>query len=261
MRKSEEIKRKITLKEERLGRELSKEERRKIEKSVIRKHRRENFIRGLFLTIGIGVGAGGTKALESAKTVNVNQPNQETSVDDNNNEKNSNGYKESLRVSSENLNKSNSADEEKIDYNEIQQEIINEYNEKYNDNLTEQDQSFIKSNPQFVGIDENNNYIQDYKEETPVSQYKTDGIGNIYVVIDDRNDNIIYSVGKIDDEVVNVDTKVVMTSENGETKEYFASNNTIDPTENKDKESIEDIYNTLEYEYNKQIEEEKEESR
>ena len=258
MRKSEEIKRKIGLKEKKLRRKLSKEERRKIEKSVIRKHRKENFIRGLFLAIGIGVGATGTKALDSAKTVNMNQPKQETVVGDNNNEKDSNGYKESLRVSSEDLNKNS---EEEIDCNQIQRDIINEYNEKYNDNLTEQDQSFIKSNPQFVGIDENNNYIQDYKEETPVSQYKTDGIGNIYVVIDDRNDNIIYSVGKIDDEVVNVDTKVVMTSENGETKEYFASNNTIDPTENKDKESIEDIYNTLEYEYNKQIEEEKEESR
>ena len=53
----------------------------------------------------------------------------------------------------------------------------------------------------------NNQYIQDYKEETKVSQYKTSGIGNIYVAIDRRDNSVIYSVGKIDDATRAVEDK------------------------------------------------------
>ena len=61
MRSSKEIRERIRKKEDNLGRQLTKNERRKIEKSVIRKHRRENFIRGLFLAAGVLLGAGGSK--------------------------------------------------------------------------------------------------------------------------------------------------------------------------------------------------------
>lgn len=57
-----EIRRRIEKAEEKAwqeGRELTSKEIRKIEKTVIKKHRRENLIRALFLTMGIGIGVVG----------------------------------------------------------------------------------------------------------------------------------------------------------------------------------------------------------
>lgn len=257
MRSSEEIRRRIKAKEKREGRPLSKQERRKIEKNVIRKHRKENIIRALFLSLGIAAGATTIKALDRGRTISSNQPNQEQTIEqdstmanqaieqDNTQTKGKtyDDFKDSLHVNSNNT----------INYNQVEQEIINEFNQTNNDNLTKDDVAYLLSKPQFIGIDENNQYIQDYKEETKVSQYKTSGIGNIYVAIDRRDNSVIYSVGKIDNKVANVDTKVVMKNDsNGQRIEYFKSNKAINPTLNKDEKSINNIYETMEYEFDKQ---------
>ena len=290
MRSSEEIRRRIKSKEKREGRPLSKQERRKIEKNVIRKHRKENIIRALFLSLGIVAGATTTKALDRGRTISSNQPKQEQTIEQDSTmanqtieqdstianqaveqdstianqaieqdstmtnqtteqyntqtkEKTYDDFKDSLHVNSNDT----------INYNQVEQEIINEFNQINNDNLTKDDVAYLLSKPQFIGIDENNQYIQDYKEETKVSQYKTSGIGNIYVAIDRRDNSVIYSVGKIDNKVANVDTKVVMKNDsNGQRIEYFKSNKAINPTLNKDEKSINNIYETMEYEFDKQ---------
>lgn len=279
MRSSEEIRRRIKAKEKREGRPISKQERRKIEKNVIRKHRKENIIRALFLSLGIVAGATTTKALDRGRTINSNQPKQEQTIEQDSTmanqtieqdstianqaieqdstmtnqtteqyntqtkERTYDDFKDSLHVNSNDT----------INYNQVEQEIINEFNQINNDNLTKDDVAYLLSKPQFIGIDENNQYIQDYKEETKVSQYKTSGIGNIYVAIDRRDNSVIYSVGKIDNKVANVDTKVVMKNDsNGQRIEYFKSNKAINPTLNKDEKSINNIYETMEYEFDKQ---------
>jgi len=279
MRSSEEIRRRIKAKEKREGRPLSKQERRKIEKNVIRKHRKENIIRALFLSLGIVAGATTTKALDRGRTISSNQPKQEQTIEQDSTMTNQaieqdstianqaieqdssianqaieqyntqtkgktyDDFKDSLHVNSNDT----------INYNQVEQEIINEFNQINNDNLTKDDVAYLLSKPQFIGIDENNQYIQDYKEETKVSQYKTSGIGNIYVAIDRRDNSVIYSVGKIDNKVANVDTKVVMKNDsNGQRIEYFKSNKAINPTLNKDEKSINNIYETMEYEFDKQ---------
>ena len=268
MRSSEEIRRRIKSKEKREGRPLSKQERRKIEKNVIRKHRKENIIRALFLSLGIVAGATTTKALDRGRTISSNQPKQEQTIEQDSTmanqaieqdstmtnqtteqyntqtkERTYDDFKDSLHVNSNDT----------INYNQVEQEIINEFNQINNDNLTKDDVAYLLSKPQFIGIDENNQYIQDYKEETKVSQYKTSGIGNIYVAIDRRDNSVIYSVGKIDNKVANVDTKVVMKNDsNGQRIEYFKSNKAINPTLNKDEKSINNIYETMEYEFDKQ---------
>ena len=279
MRSSEEIRRRIKAKEKREGRPLSKQERRKIEKNVIRKHRKENIIRALFLSLGIAAGATTIKALDRGRTISSNQPNQEQTIEQDSTMTNQaieqdstianqaieqdssianqaieqyntqtkgktyDDFKDSLHVNSNDT----------INYNQVEQEIINEFNQINNDNLTKDDVAYLLSKPQFIGIDENNQYIQDYKEETKVSQYKTSGIGNIYVAIDRRDNSVIYSVGKIDNKVANVDTKVVMKNDsNGQRIEYFKSNKAINPTLNKDEKSINNIYETMEYEFDKQ---------
>ena len=279
MRSSEEIRRRIKAKEKREGRPLSKQERRKIEKNVIRKHRKENIIRALFLSLGIVAGATTIKALDRGRTISSNQPKQEQTIEQDSTMTNQaieqdstianqaieqdssianqateqyntqtkgktyDDFKDSLHVNSNDT----------INYNQVEQEIINEFNQINNDNLTKDDVAYLLSKPQFIGIDENNQYIQDYKEETKVSQYKTSGIGNIYVAIDRRDNSVIYSVGKIDNKVANVDTKVVMKNDsNGQRIEYFKSNKAINPTLNKDEKSINNIYETMEYEFDKQ---------
>lgn len=279
MRSSEEIRRRIKAKEKREGRPLSKQERRKIEKNVIRKHRKENIIRALFLSLGIVAGATTTKALDRGRTISSNQPKQEQTIEQDSTMTNqaieqdstiaNQAIEQDSSIANQAIEQYNTQTKGKtyddfkdslyvnsndtINYNQVEQEIINEFNQINNDNLTKDDVAYLLSKPQFIGIDENNQYIQDYKEETKVSQYKTSGIGNIYVAIDRRDNSVIYSVGKIDNKVANVDTKVVMKNDsNGQRIEYFKSNKAINPTLNKDEKSINNIYETMEYEFDKQ---------
>lgn len=253
MRSSKEIRERIRKKEDNLGRQLTKNERRKIEKSVIRKHRRENFIRGLFLAAGVLLGAGGVKTLDSGKNID-NQPKQETNIVTEEKTK-EDDFRESLHVSTENLNKQQSQNES-IDYNQIEKELIDEYNQEYDDNLTSNKVSIIRSKPSFIGIDENNNYIQDYKEKTPVDKYISDNIGYVYIAVDKRNNKIISSVGKIDGEIVNIDTKQVTSNMDGKSKEYVEGDRKIDWTNGKDEDTIKNIYSTLkqEFEYQQELE-------
>lgn len=66
-RTTDKIREKIQRKEEKLGRELTENERKNIIQSVKRRTRRENFFRGAFLAMGITIGAGGHALLTSGE--------------------------------------------------------------------------------------------------------------------------------------------------------------------------------------------------
>ena len=128
-------------------------------------------------------------------------------------------------------------------YNQILEDIANEYNEEYDTKLSAADITYIKSNPQFLAIDNNGEYIQDYKQTQKYGSYIQDKIKNIYVFINKEDNTIISSIGKVADKVQNIDTKIVMDSQR---KEYISNNKKIDITQGKTSEEIEEIYNAME---------------
>lgn len=253
-KKTNEIRKRIQIAEEKIGRELTKTEKQKIEKKVILKYRRENFIRGAFLAIGITIGAGGHALLTDGNNASRDaNSKQATEMQIDNQEKNNNSFKEDLKYDTNAIVPEENENNE-IDYDEIISEIIEEYNKKYNTELSSEDISYIKSNPQFLGISDDGTYIQDYKQNTPTEEYIYDNIKDIYVMINNKDNKIITSLGKVKGKIENIDTKVVMDSERNE---YFESDKKIDLTENKKEEEIEQIYDTLENEYENEIEEER----
>lgn len=227
--KTKEIRKRIQIAEEKKGRELTKTEKQKIEKKVIKKYRRENLIRGAFLAIGITIGAGGYALLTEGNNKPQENPQQTETTIDNTEKKQSTekDFKENIKA---------------ITYSQITEEIAKEYNEKYNTSLSASDISYIQSNPQFLAIDDNGTYIQDYKQSQDYSQYITSGIKNVYVFINKNDNTIISSIGKVSNDIQNVDTKIVMGTEK---KEYVESDKKIDITEGKNKEEKEEIYEAM----------------
>lgn len=253
-KKTNEIRKRIQIAEEKKGRELTEKERQRIEKKVILKYRRENFIRGAFLAVGITIGAGGHALLtDGSNTSKETNNKQATEMQIDNQEKNNNSFKEDLKYNTNTIIPEENENSE-IDYDEIISEILDEYNEKYNTELSSEDISYIKSNPQFLGISNDGTYIQDYKQNTPTEEYISDNIKDIYIMINNKDNTIITSLGKVKGKIENIDTKVVMDSERDE---YFESDKKINLTENKNEEQIEQIYDTLKNEYENEIEEER----
>lgn len=252
-KKTNEIRKRIENAEKRKGRELTEREKQKIERKVILKYRKENAIRGLFLTLGLTIGAGGhallTNGNDKSKDSN-NQPTAETQIDNEVNN-NDNSFKTSLTVDTTTaIIPTTETEDKEIDYDKIISEVLDEYNEKYDTELSPEDIAYMQSKPQFLGIS-NGTYIQDYKQKTPVDEYLDDYIGDIYIMINKNDDKIIASLGKVKGKIENVDTKVAM---NGERKEYFESDKKIDLTENKNEEEIKQIYDALEKELEKDVE-------
>lgn len=278
-KKTNEIRMRITKAEEKKGEPLTKQERRNIEAKVQRKYRRQNIIRGAFLALGIGAGATGTYLLtegKAPKDVEITQDENETDIKIKENEENKelnisvnkdrevfiNEIKVNIPEEKQNIEETpkiqNTQEPKQTQKPEEQnskviQEILDEYNEKYNTDLEESDISYLKSTPNFLGIDANGKYIQDYKENTEIKDYILGeyGIGPIYIILNNKEEKIIASMGEIEKELVDVDTKIVMSEEG---KEYIASENKINLTENKDQETKESIYKALESKCDKEKE-------
>ena len=117
-----------------------------------------------------------------------------------------------------------------------------EYNEEYDTNLTASDISYIKSNPQYLTIDEDGTYVQDYRQSGENNEYIYDNIKDVYVFINKKDDTIISSIGKVENEVKNIDTNIVMLSGK---QEYVESDKKIDITKGKDKEQLEEMYKAM----------------
>ena len=80
------------------------------------------------------------------------------------------------------------------------EEIAKEYNEEYDTNLTASDISYIKSNPQYLTIDEDGTYVQDYRQSGENNEYIYDNIKDVYVFINKKDDTIISSIGKVEND-------------------------------------------------------------
>lgn len=229
--KTKEIRKRIQIAEEKKGRKLTKTEKQKIEKKVIKKHRRENFIRGAFLAVGITIGTGGHALLTAGNNkVQENTTQTETTINDTEKQQSTEkerNFKEDVKV---------------VTYNQITEEIAKEYNEKYNTNLSASDIKYIQSNPEFLFVDDKGTYIQDYKQSENYSKYIDSGIDDIYVFINKNDNTIISSVGKVSKDIQNINTKIVMGTDG---KEYVESDKKIDITEGKDKEKKEKVYEAM----------------
>lgn len=230
--------------------ELTPQQRRRIEKNVIRKEQRKNRLRGILVALGITtVGVGGYLASQNQKAEEVGKRPEITEEQKDDKE---NNFKNQIKVEETDLNKEN-IEENNIDYEQIISEIIEEYNNEYDEDLKEEDLSYMKSNPQFLGIDKDGNYIQDYKEKAAVEKYITKDIDNIYVVINNKDNTVITSLGKVEKDIRNIDTKIIKGYGG---KEYLESKNKIDLTKNKNKDDIKNIYDAMKNEYEKNVEKE-----
>lgn len=232
--KTKEIRKRIQVEEEKKGRELTKKERQKIEKKVISKYRRESFIRGAFLAVGITIGTGGHALLTAGNDkVQENKTQTETTIDNIDSEK---------EEQSSEQEKSFKGDIKIITYNQITEDIAREYNEKYNANLSAADIAYIQTNPQFLFVDDKGTYIQDYKQSENYSNYIDSGIDDIYVFINKNDNTIISSIGKVSNDIQNINTKIVMGADR---KEYIESDKKIDIVQEKNKEEKQKIYEAM----------------
>ena len=221
-KKTNEIRRKLTYKEVK-----------RIEKDVLRKYNRRKKIAGIFLALGITTVGGVTAGLllasgsndvpENAKKTEATIENSEKT----DTSKKTNDFKENLQT---------------LTYSQITEEIAKEYNEEYDTNLTASDISYIKSNPQYLTIDEDGTYVQDYRQSGENNEYIYDNIKDVYVFINKKDDTIISSIGKVENEVKNIDTNIVMLSGK---QEYVESDKKIDITKGKDKEQLEEMYKAM----------------
>ncbi len=232
-KKTNEIRRKIKEKEEKYKRKLTYKEVKRIEKDVLRKYNMRKKVAGIFLALGIttvgGVTAGHLLA-SGSNDVPENAKKTEATIENSENmdtSKKTNDFKENLQT---------------LTYSQITEEIAKEYNEEYDTNLTASDISYIKSNPQYLTIDEDGTYVQDYRQSGENNEYIYDNIKDVYVFINKKDDTIISSIGKVENEVKNIDTNIVMLSGK---QEYVESDKKIDITKGKYKEQLEEMYKAM----------------
>ena len=132
------------------------------------------------------------------------------------------------------------------------QDIVNEYNEIYNETLNNEDVGFYENRTQVLSIDDNGNYYIDTENlnniDKKIYNNKENKIENTYMVIDRRNNTVISSLGKVNNEYVNIEAKNLETF-NG--TEYRESENNIDLTKLKDKEELSKTYTALKKEVEK----------
>lgn len=139
----------------------------------------------------------------------------------------------------------------------ISEQIAEKYNSEYNKNLSQEDIGYIQSKPQFFKIDENGNYVFDYRENVKVKDYKDNDYNRdtLYIIINKKDNEIISAIGEIDNKIVNVQAKQVMT----EGKEYLESKETLDLTldekgNQKSAEEKDKIYENIEKDYQSIVE-------
>ena len=138
------------------------------------------------------------------------------------------------------------------EFDTLVQDIVNEYNEIYNETLNNEDVGFYENRTQVLSIDDNGNYYIDTENlnniDKKIYNNKENKIENTYMVIDRRNNTVISSLGKVNNEYVNIEAKNLETF-NG--TEYRESENNIDLTKLKDKEELSKTYTALKKEVEK----------
>ena len=138
------------------------------------------------------------------------------------------------------------------EFDTLVQDIVNEYNEIYNETLNNEDVGFYENRTQVLSIDDNGNYYIDTENlnniDKKIYNNKENKIENTYMVIDRRNNTVISSLGKVNNEYVNIEAKNLETFNR---TEYRESENNIDLTKLKDKEELSKTYTALKKEVEK----------
>ncbi len=228
------IRKKLKEQEEKKGEKLTKEEKNKTIKKEKRKCRRRAGVVAVVAALGFTAGYSNVKLLPEGKD-------------------NKTAIEETAKTERENFLENNKvAETPKVKNNEKEdiQELLNEYGVK------KEDISYIKSKPDFIYVDNNGNYVFDYRQKTDapkfITQDKENSIGNVYSFINKKDNKIIASIGEINYKIVNIDTNQVTNRETG--KEYFKSEKYVNLNKNKDgkertQEELEKIYSSVEKEY------------
>lgn len=241
----------IREKEEEEGRKLNRKEKDKIVKRNGLKV--SGKIAGIALmgALAIGGAAKGVKTLTAGNQTRIETENKKAQ-----NTESQNKEENIIKTDKKQESKSEQTPEEKrksfmkensaVTYNNVIENMVKQYNEQYDTNLSANDITYIKSHPQFLAMDNNGNYIQDYRQSEQYQNYLTDLNKNnvdIYTFINKKDDKIVASVGKIYNKIENVDTKVVM---NAQGKEYTESDKKLNIIDGKDREETQKIFDALE---------------
>lgn len=201
---------------------LTTKQRRKIEARVVKKHKRRVRITAILAALGISVGGVAIKRLtegEKGRPIPTSQEEiPEEQISEPESEKEASSFRDELKTTT---------------YNDVLSKVAQEYNLEYGENVSANNISYVKSKPQFLAIDENGNYISDYKENRKYPEYVVQGsgfdkgtadIGANYVFIDNTSDRIIGAIGKVNDKVYNIKTTAVKTYDGKEyTGEYYTT--------------------------------------
>ena len=205
--------------------ELTEKQRKRITEKIVKQEKRKRNIKAILVSLGILTG--GVVLLNPANEPET-KPTIETTIDETKTTSDAKEeFTQSMKVKT---------------YNQILEDIANEYNEKYGTKLSPTDITYIKSNPQYLTIDEDGTYVQDYRQSGENNEYIYDNIKDVYVFINKKDDTIISSIGKVENEVKNIDTNIVMLSGK---QEYVESDKKIDITKGKDKEQLEEMYKAM----------------
>ena len=201
--------------------------------------------------LAIGGAAKGVKTLTAGNQTRIETENKKAQ-----NTESQNKEENIIKTDKKQESKSEQTPEEKrksfmkensaVTYNNVIENMVKQYNEQYGTNLSANDITYIKSHPQFLAMDNNGNYIQDYRQSEQYQNYLTDLNKNnvdIYTFINKKDDKIVASVGKIYNKIENVDTKVVM---NAQGKEYTESDKKLNIIDGKDREETQKIFDALE---------------
>lgn len=245
------------------GRLPNIKEKKKIRNRVKRIHNRKMFFRGVIVALGLSGLVFANKQLSTGTSIGRNAietENQDTELNNNNkndiieiNKEQKENFLDSLKAGAEkeinqNVNNKDNLDETlskataEYDYkengehtitnDEILDKIIKEYNEKNGTDINKYESSFMKTNTlTYIGIDRNGRYIRDYKEKTPVVDYKTDPYSihtTIYTMVDLKNGKIIGAIGEFDDGIHDIYTNVI---KNAKGREYVHADNEVNFTE------------------------------
>ncbi len=223
-------------------RNLSKKEKRKTSQKVIRKKRKEKFIRGIFLALGITIGAGGHALLTAGN--NKEQETKETVTTENT------AREEFINGLSVTNTPEVAQNQEKED---IYQTIVNEYNKQYpDDQISINDLGILSSSPTGQIYESEGQYIQDYdldREVYPDAKLVEDDYIDEYLIIDKSNNDIILAMAYIRGNEMNnsqaeyIDVeKYIVNSDSGQ-KIYMGKQITLGETQEEKEELFENLEN------------------
>ena len=220
----------------------------------MKKWKRQDFIRGIWLALGISVGGvsaiGGQKLLEAGKNNSSKQtiedssqmPSQDINIAPlkQQNQTQRDAFMERLSAGEaknqyqkvdmynspiipKEMNKAKEDENQPVTQDEVMNEIIKEYNEINGTNITEY--SFMKTSPSWLGIKNDGTYVQDYKEQVDFNTV-TYNVGPIYNVVDYERGKIIASIGVADGQIRNIYSNVIMRGK--DKKEFIHADNEVD---------------------------------